>query len=226
MSNASDIYSYYQDLANKYDVDRFANTYGKFIHKQEEEILTNWLKGKPEHEVLDIACGTGRLLAFAKFGLDISENMLSIAGEKFPDRILKKGSADNLPFTDKTFSAAFSFHLFMHLDKEMSQSILSEASRIIKDNGTLIFDIPSKKRRQLSSRKDPNWHGSNAFKIDEIKKITKKNWIIEDIKGVVFLPIHRIPKRIRRLFMSIDNFLCRSFLKEYSSYLVFRLRKK
>jgi hypothetical protein len=113
----------------------------------------------------------------------------------------------------------------MHLDKEITKSFLDETYTKLKPKGKLIFDFPSKKRRKIVNYKAKNWHAANQFSIKEIEEISGNKWKVTQYKGILFLPIHRIPKIIRPLFLSIDAFLCNSFLKEYASYLIIVLEK-
>ena len=78
------IVTYYNELANDYDENRFKNSYGNYIDKQERGIL-NILLNKKEN-ILDLACGTGRLSNYATSGVDASVNMVEIARKKYPEK--------------------------------------------------------------------------------------------------------------------------------------------
>jgi len=221
-----EIKKYYNDLAATYDSNRFHNSYGKYIDQQERIFLYNVLATKPSSKILDVGCGTGRFLDFADFGIDISPFMIEVAKSKFPDKEVKEGSVSNIPFQNHYFEAIFSMHVIMHLNKEITKKFLEESHRKLNTNGTLIFDFPSKKRRLATNYKSKNWHAANQFSIEEILKMTEANWILKNYKGILFIPIHRIPSPIRNLFIKIDSYLCRSFLKEYASYIIIELEKK
>lgn len=220
----NEILNYYNDLANTYDSNRFENTYGKFIHYQESFFLINHLNNN-SFKTLDLGCGTGRFLNFANYGVDLSENMLEISKKKYPDKILKQGNVNNIPFENNYFDNILCMHVIMHLNFSFTKDFILEASKKNKNNGILIFDFPSKKRRNLFGFKSNNWHASNSFTIAEIKTIIKNKYEIEKIQGILFLPIHRFPKFTRKWFLKIDLFLCKSFLKEYASYLIIKLKK-
>lgn len=222
----NEVITYYDKLAENYDLDRFENSYGKFIDKQERKILGKLLKSIDSENVLDLACGTGRLLNKAQFGVDASENMIKIAKKKFPNKSLRVSDASNTGFENEQFDAIFSFHLLMHLSKDKIIDIFDEAYRILNKNGRFIFDIPSKKRRKLFKYKTKTWHGATSFSEKELKRIFGNNWKIKRYYGILFLPIHRFPRFIRKTFLFLDNVLCKSFLKEYSSYLIFEVEKK
>jgi len=221
-----EIQQYYNNLAKNYDSSRFSNSYGTYINHQEDRILKKHLSRENIDLNLDIACGTGRFLNYAGYGIDISPEMIEISKHKFPSKNLIVGDAEQLPYPKSFFENSISFHLFMHLDEIATKKILSEASRVIKKDGLFIFDIPSLKRRKISGYKSTSWHGGNQIEVETLKKNIITDWDLECFYGIAFFPIHRIPKKIRKFFIFIDTLLCQSFLREYSSHLIFVLRKK
>ena len=212
--------TYYNQIATEYDDSRFANTYGQFIDQQEKLVMKNLLNGIPKDNILDLGCGTGRFLEFANYGVDASLEMLHIAKNKFPDKQLFVENGTKTHFDNDRFDIVFSFHVLMHLDENIIIEILNEAYRVLKKGGRLIFDIPSKKRRNLVHYKSGDWHGATGFSVDEIRGLCQEKWRLLDHQGVLFFPIHRVPQKLRKGMIKADSFLCRSFLKEYSSYLI------
>lgn len=221
-----EITAYYNDLAKDYDENRFANSYGAYINKQEHEFLKKYLDQDDISLNLDLACGTGRFLDYADYGLDISDKMIEVSMGKYPNKNLQVGDAEKLDYSESYFNNILSFHLFMHLDLDVTQNILNETNRVIKRGGYFIFDMPSKKRRKLTNYKGASWHGANQLDVKTLKKMISPKWELISYHGIAFFPIHRIPKKIRSLMIRLDNLLCRSFFKEYSSYLIFVLKKK
>lgn len=220
----SEIINYYDKIATEYDSDRFANSYGKFIDRQERKILDKLLTNKDEL-VLDLACGSGRLLNYAAIGVDGSIEMIKIAKEKYPDKEIFHSDAEKLPFENNSLDAIISFHFFMHLDKVRIKKILEECSRVLKQGGRMIFDIPAARRRKLISYNKSGWHGNLALSKADIVDLNT-DFVIKRSFGLLLFPIHRIPKKMRLLFNSIDYFLANSFLKKYSSYHVYEMIKK
>jgi ubiquinone/menaquinone biosynthesis C-methylase UbiE len=225
MEYQSEITTYYNDLAKDYDNDRFNNTYGKFIDDQEHKFLNTFFDKSNNKEVLDIACGTGRFMRYATHGIDISDNMIKVSQLKYPNKKFSVTDGDHTGFENEVFDSVLSFHLFMHLTPQKTEKILTEAYRITKPQGKFILDIPSKKRRKFLRKQKEGWHGANDMSLKDIESICG-GWEIEKSQGVLFLPIHRFPKQIRKAFLWLDNMLCKSFLKEYSSYLMIVLSKK
>jgi len=87
--------------------------------------------------VLEVGCGTGRLLqTICKrnygMGLDISEKFLKIAKERLLrcpfDLVL--GTATNLPFRSDAFEATFTFTMIHHLNDDEKLEMLKEIKRV------------------------------------------------------------------------------------------------
>lgn len=218
------IVDYYNNLAKKYDSDRFENTYGKFIDFQERRILDRLLSDKNEI-ILDLACGSGRFMNYAALGVDASEEMLKIAREKYPEKSFHLSDAEHIPLEEGSIDTIITFHFFMHLENEKVKKILNECHRVLKPNGRIIFDIPSAKRRSLFRYKKSGWHGNFALTTKQIKELSSE-YNVTRFFGILFIPIHRIPVRLRNFFVGLDRVLSNSFLKEYSSYQIVELTKK
>jgi len=90
--------------------------------------------------------------------------------------------------------------------------------------GTLIFDYPTKARSKgISPQED--WHANNSFTISEISELSKDQFTIKNTTGILLFPIHRFPKSLRKYFLPLDIFLCKTFLKKYASYHIVVLEK-
>lgn len=219
-----DIISYYDKLAPDYDADRFANSYGHFIDRQERRCLEKILAGT-KGAILDLGCGTGRLNDWATHGADGSEAMLSKAREKFPNKNFSCCDIASTPFTGAAFEAVYSFHVFMHLDAAKTDAAFNEVSRILKKDGLFIFDFPTAKRRKLINAGTSGWHGNTAYTISDLEKKLQHNFILVKSYGILFLPIQRFPKWSRKYLFGIDNILCRMF-PGYASYNVGVFRRR
>jgi ubiquinone/menaquinone biosynthesis C-methylase UbiE len=210
------ILQYYDQLAKDYDDDRFGNSYGNFIHQQETRLLKKILKDI-DGNIADLGCGTGRLTSFATVGVDGSSAMLAIAKQKYPDKNFYCTDIEQLPFDSNSLDAVYSFHVIMHLDKEKAAAVFNEASRVLKPGGLLIFDFPSARRRNIFKSGTSGWHGNTAYSIGEIKKMLAPKFVYLDNYGILFMPVHRFPKGIRKYFSGLDNLLC-SCCTNYASY--------
>lgn len=216
------IVNYYNNLAESYDKNRFDNPYGKFIDQQERNVLDKLLTNSNEI-VLDLACGSGRLLNYANYGIDASPKMIEITKQKFKNKSIYLADAEKTPFESNSIDTIISFHFFMHLDQEKINKIFEECNRILNKNGRIIFDVPSKKRRKLLNFKSNEWHGAYSTSIAELK--LNPHFKLNRTFGFLFFPIHRFPKFIRKFLVQIDLLIANSFLKEYSSYLIIEFKK-
>lgn len=225
-NHQSEIKSYYNQLAQNYDDNRFNNSYGQYLDQQEREFLSQVLKDIPASKCMDLGCGTGRLLDHADYGVDFSPEMLKIAAQKYPHKILLEGSLTDIPIENDVLDVIYSFHVIMHQDLETTQNFLDQAHLKLKLGGKLIFDFPSATRRKTVNHQQKDWHAANQMTLSDIEKMIAPQWKIRASQGFLFFPIHRIPKRLRPIFRRLDNFICRSFFKEYASYLVVVLEKK
>ncbi|KQT23817.1 methyltransferase type 11 [Chryseobacterium sp. Leaf405] len=217
------ILEYYNNLAKTYDENRFGNSYGKYIDRQERKFLASFFKNKKYLKVLDLGCGTGRLLNFATHGADFSEEMLNVAQQKYPEKIVAKGEISGIPFHDK-FDCILCFHVIMHQNKDETKSFLNECYQKLNKNGTLIFDYPTKNRRKVVSQQE-DWHANNSFTISEISQLSGNKFQLKNSTGILLFPIHRLPKSLRRYFLPLDILLCKTFLKNWASYQIAVLEK-
>ncbi len=125
----------YNKIGEGYNHSRKADSYLS-------KIISDWLPNKKE-AVLDIGCGSGNYSlslknkGFNVFGVDPSDTMLSLAREQSKEIIWTKGSAENIPFDNETFSGIFGT-LTLHHWKNYT-SAFKELYRVAKPGAKLIF---------------------------------------------------------------------------------------
>jgi ubiquinone/menaquinone biosynthesis C-methylase UbiE len=221
------IIDYYDSIAQSYDESRFSNSYGRFVDYEERRVLNKLFQQQNgQRQVLEMACGTGRLTNYASHALDASEQMMAIAQQRHKNVSFTLASATDTGFQDESFDAVFSFHLMMHLDPETIERIFEEANRILKPGGQFIFDIPSRKRRELLHHKQEGWHGATHLSADEVNQLAGTRFKVNRSFGIMMLPVHKLPNALRKTLVSTDFFLANSLIKQYSSYLVYELIKQ
>ncbi len=216
------VLDYYDTIADDYDQSRFMNSYGKFVDSAEREILSRWLQVN-HCSVVDLGCGTGRLLDFAGTGVDGSEKMLQVAAKNFPQRRLVRSELTHLPKNLGGFEAAICFHVTMHMDIHQVKEFLSQASKIIKPGGRLVVDFLSKPRRKIFDRRKSGWHANTSFTLQEIGSLALPLWKIKRQQGILFFPIHRLPSFIRAYFSILDRLMGKSLFFPWCSYYVIEL---
>ena len=99
--------------------------------------LRRWLFDRPQASVLEIGCGDGRFAYWNRdrahiVGLD-TVPLFSAQARQSVDLI--QGDARRLPFTDGTFTAAYSIDVFEHLDLAGLTATLAEARRVLAPGG-------------------------------------------------------------------------------------------
>lgn len=126
--------------------DLYADSYEKdyeYLNSFENDAVLKALGNLKGKKVLDVGCGTGRLIRFMiesgaeVSGVDISEGMLKIARKNFPEIEFFKTEVENLPFEDNSFDLVVAVFVIVHL-KDLN-GFFSEVYRILKDGGIFIL---------------------------------------------------------------------------------------
>lgn len=216
---AEPLVQYDDRLADRYDADRSGNSYGRYVDAQERRVLCHWLAPFQGGLILDLACGTGRLLDLATHGLDASPAMVRIAQEKYPQKPIRCARATEVGVFRACFDAIFCLHLLMHLAPAEIGDVLRSCFEQLGPGGVLIFDIPSALRRRLTGFRPAGWHGGTALSLREIARLAGPRWRIKATRGVLFFPIHRLPPSVRPLFRPLDDLAGATPLKPWCSYL-------
>ncbi len=145
--------AYSKNQAQTYDSDRFADKKGKKIHDVELSILLSAAQEIPKHaSVLEIGCGTGRLLrelwarGYQVDGLDASPHMLAecrqkISGE-YPDTKLVLAECGNIPFQDNTYDFVYTIRLLNQTESsEYALHSIGEMIRVAKPGSYVLVEF-------------------------------------------------------------------------------------
>jgi len=132
----------YNSKANGYDNSRE----GQFTHRIHQLLLPlmDWQSGQ---SILDIACGTGSLLAAMNnrrqirgYGIDISERMIENAITRNPGMEFHVSGCENTPLLDCSMDVVTVCAAYHHFPDVTA--FAKEATRVLKQNGLIyIADV-------------------------------------------------------------------------------------
>jgi SAM-dependent methyltransferase len=130
---------YYDDFATSYDEPRNRG-YHALIDRIELDAALRWARGA---DVLEVGCGTGRILeglagaARRAVGVDLSAGMLERARER--ELSVLRGTATELPLRDESFDLVCSFKVLAHVP-DLGRAF-AEMSRVLRPGGRLVVDL-------------------------------------------------------------------------------------
>src|ERR1043165_3264072 len=125
---------------------------GPFLFEPYALDLVSRLQDKKYNDILEIACGTGRVTKHLASSVkhdtltatDLNQDMIDIAKTRVPNKNIKWQQADalELPFKDNSFDlVVIQFGVMFFPDKSKG---LSEAYRVLKPGGKLIYNTWNK----------------------------------------------------------------------------------
>lgn len=135
------------------------------------------------HRILDIGCGNGDVLASclkwgAKpenlYGVDLLENRVAAAKQRYPTFHFELGNAENLPYPDSYFDIVMFFTVFSSiLDSAMRHNVAAEAARVLKPGGTIVwYDLRYRNRRNPYTRPMTKSDIKNLFPFFQLNLVT------------------------------------------------------
>lgn len=131
---------------------------GKVRANRRAELMVLTAKINNTDEALEIGCGTGLFtgkvqhLSGAKItAIDISQDLLIQAEEKYKGVAFKIDDAMNLSFPDNSFSVVFGSSVLHHLDMEKA---MKELYRVLKPGGRIVFAEPNMLNPQIFIQKN------------------------------------------------------------------------
>ena len=191
-------------VAGNYDRTRFSGFKGRLFAYLQLRSFKTLLKAADANTVLDVPCGTGRILEALPhykhriIGVDISPSMLSIARKKldklnlpYPLMIM---DADNLAFKDNAIDCISSLKFFHLLPPTIQRIAIGEFRRVA--NKTLILSIPVVEKRDYES---------TDAKTNRVKLFRKKHFIRELRKRLQIDGLEIMDLRYTLRFLSNDS---------------------
>lgn len=143
------------DHAGRYDRTILDGYYGRLFATREVPKLVEWLKQEQPSNVLDFACGTGRITALLAGlvdrveGVDVSQAMLSRARERTPttelhcEDITAEGSHGILK---GPYQCVTAFRFFQNAQPELRHKALAALRQRMEPGGTIIINVQCQAR--------------------------------------------------------------------------------
>ena len=175
------------------------------------EFLRKQAKGK---SVLEIGCGDGygsACLAEAArkvTGIDYEEAVIYQAQNKYRGANLEFARMDaaNLQFADNSFDIVCSFQVIEHIPEDRLARYLSEARRVLKDDGKFylstlnlehVMKSPDRYKKQPAHCRE--------FKLEELRDLLSNAFANVEIYGLQLTLKHRFYQRLKKI--GILNFV-------------------
>lgn len=165
-----------------------------FLYSRRKKViqLAGNLRGK---KVLDIGCGSGIfMIDFVKrgasvVGIDYSQKMLDLAKKQLEEHKVNylkykliKAEATHLPFEKEKFDIVLATGLADYLSLKQNKLFVSEAARVLKENGIIICGFPSKISAFAFMRKGAGlWVRENIFNLPPIES----NFSLSQIRSLL-----------------------------------------
>lgn len=117
------------------------------------DMLRVFLKPGPGDRVIDLGCGSGRVLVWNRdsgawqVGIDVSP---FFAVEALESVDLALGDLRRLPFADGAFNKAYALDVFEHLSMDGLKAVLAEAARVLEPGGHLFVYSHVRKNSRLA----------------------------------------------------------------------------
>jgi ubiquinone/menaquinone biosynthesis C-methylase UbiE len=144
MSNNKVSIDWYNNNASAYAAHVRNPKESKYHSYYEKPAMYDALPDLKNKKVLSLGCGSGEdchylksLGAYESIGIDISEELIKIAIDSYPECIFKVMDMENLIFENESFDFVYSslaIHYLEYWDK-----VFSEVYRILKPNGYFLF---------------------------------------------------------------------------------------
>jgi ubiquinone/menaquinone biosynthesis C-methylase UbiE len=126
------------------------------VHSRMLNLVEKEKRAESPHDIIDVGCGTGRLLRAASrrwpqahlFGVDPAERMISEAERLSPNVTFRVGPAELLPLPDQAADLIVSSLSFHHWHDQSKG--LQEISRVLRPGGLLcLADLTSSQVQEL-----------------------------------------------------------------------------
>ena len=116
----------------------------RWVESRRVRTVIRCLGAAAEHQILDVGCGGGNLLALLpgsrRCGIDLSAPMIKRAHERLGrDAALIHGDAEQLPFADESFDRVVLSSVLSHVLHP--ERVIAEIRRVTRPGGRIVISI-------------------------------------------------------------------------------------
>lgn len=209
--------SWNEKMAKKYDIDRFHNQTSsvvRYVEGRRIRIVAQLVDPAPNERVLEVGCGSGRVLGqFSSgrlHGIDLSRHLLAKARKKLGKRVaLKFGDAEKIPYPSDYFDKVYCTEVLEHL--RHPKRAIDEICRVGKPGAIAVITIPNEhliddakdfaRRIGLGfllknvAKKGNEWH-LHYFDLKMLLGLTEGKMRLLTLRAIPnkFFPLHYIAK--------------------------------
>ncbi len=231
-----------KEYGKYYDESLFSE--GSFAYemwKKEQAIIKDIIDRYTKRgRYMDFACGTGRILSYLEsefdetFGVDISEEMLSVAKQRVNNSTLICGDAtQNHEIVPGKFDCITSFRFFLNAQDELRHDALDFIVHKLKGKDSIfIFNIHGNKysTRWFLVMFDRLFKISkqNQMSLSEIKRMIEPHGLeIVEYHGIGFIYKVFYQFMPKKLWVFMENIFEKiPFSKKFSLYFIFVCKKR
>jgi ubiquinone/menaquinone biosynthesis C-methylase UbiE len=211
--------AYTEEQARIYDEKRFTTPAGRLIHRFERDRLLEALRLADDGAaVLEVGCGTGRLLAEARTagyradGVDLSEPMLAALRADRPDLFgeaeLIVGEAAAVPKPDATYDFVYAIRLLNQTESPAyALDVVTEMLRLVRPGGHVLAEFTNAHRPRIGRNRRPTTRLAPAA---VARRATESGGRLVHFRGAFFTSMqayHAAPGWLAPLVHGVDRAL-------------------
>lgn len=174
----------YNNIAKQY-ADEF------YYDTSDDKYIDKFLQKLNGKRVLDVGCGLGEDCkrieenGFDATGIDLSENMLKIEKNKYPNGKFEIMDMTNITYPENSFDEIISNCSLIHIPTELLPQTLETFKRVLKPNGKLLLILQEGRGEKMVEEpfKPGTYIYMNYFSVESITKLLREhNFKVEKIE--------------------------------------------